>query len=154
MAINCLVPWGTEAIPRVRCSRQNGSEQKERWGQFGPTLFGVGVHPPRRGVPNRWSHQMFTTLHTRVAEHAGRSFRTASLLTVPPHSNIKQHALSCGVPVSIDHTAMFLLNALLSAHLGLDSSSHADCWSFLWLHRNITWCKFSQRSSGKVPWRN
>ena len=43
------------------------------------------------------------TLHTRVAEHAGRSFRTGSLLTVPPHSNIRQHALSCGVPVSIDN---------------------------------------------------
>ena len=26
-----------------------------------------------------------------------------SLLTVPPHSNIRQHALSCGVPVSIDN---------------------------------------------------
>ena len=43
------------------------------------------------------------TLHTRVAEHAGRSFRTGSLLTVLPHSNIRQHALSCGVPVSIDN---------------------------------------------------
>ena len=43
------------------------------------------------------------TLHTRVAEHAGRSFRTGSLLTVPPHSNIRQHVLSCGVPVSIDN---------------------------------------------------
>ena len=52
MAINCLVPWGTEAIPRVRCSRPNGSEQ-ERWRRFDPTLFGVGVHPPRRGVPDR-----------------------------------------------------------------------------------------------------
>ena len=52
MAINCLVPWGTEAIPRVRCSRPNCSEQKERWGRFDPTLFGVGVHPPRRGAPD------------------------------------------------------------------------------------------------------
>ena len=43
------------------------------------------------------------TLHTRVAEHAGRSFHTGSLLLVPPHANIRQHALSCGVPVSIDN---------------------------------------------------
>ena len=27
-------------------------------------------------------------LHTRVAEHAGKSFRTGALLTSPPHSNI------------------------------------------------------------------
>ena len=54
MVINCLLPWGTEAIPRVRCSRPNGSEQKERWGRFGPTLFGVGVHPPLRDAPDRW----------------------------------------------------------------------------------------------------
>ena len=26
------------------------------------------------------------TLHTRVAEHAGRSLRTGSILSVPPHS--------------------------------------------------------------------
>ena len=38
------------------------------------------------------------TIHTRVAEHAGRSFRTGSLLTIPPHPNIRQHALLCGVP--------------------------------------------------------
>ena len=43
------------------------------------------------------------TLHTRVAEHAGRSFRTGFLITVSPHSNIGQHALSCGVAVSIDN---------------------------------------------------
>ena len=36
-------------------------------------------------------------LHTRVAEHAGRSFRTGSHLTVPPHPNVRQHALLCGV---------------------------------------------------------
>ena len=52
-AINCFFPWGTEAIPRVRCSRPNGWEQKERWRRFGPTLFGVGVHPPRRGAPRQ-----------------------------------------------------------------------------------------------------
>ena len=33
------------------------------------------------------------TLHTRVAEHAGRSSRTGALLT--SHSNIRAHALSC-----------------------------------------------------------
>ena len=49
-AINCLVPWGTETIPRMRCPRPNGSEQNDRWGRFCPTLFGVGVHPPRRSA--------------------------------------------------------------------------------------------------------
>ena len=48
---------GTEAIPRARCSRPQGSEQKERWGRFGPAPppagFGVRVHPPRRGAPDR-----------------------------------------------------------------------------------------------------
>ena len=43
------------------------------------------------------------TLHTRVAEHAGRSFRTGALLTSPPHSNIRAHALSCSSPVAIDN---------------------------------------------------
>ena len=43
------------------------------------------------------------TNYTRVAEHAGRSFCTGSLLTVRPHFNITQHALSCGVPVSVDN---------------------------------------------------
>ena len=33
------------------------------------------------------------TLHTRVAEHAGRNFSTGGLLTSPPHSNIRAHAL-------------------------------------------------------------
>ena len=43
------------------------------------------------------------TLHTRVAEHAGRSFRTGALPTSPPHSNIRAHALSCSSPVVIDN---------------------------------------------------
>ena len=33
----------------------NGSEQKEKWGRFGPTPFGVGVHPPWRDAPDRYS---------------------------------------------------------------------------------------------------
>ena len=42
------------------------------------------------------------TLHTRVAEHAGRSFRTGSSLSVPPHSMVRIHSESCGVPVTLD----------------------------------------------------
>ena len=38
------------------------------------------------------------TLHTTVAEHAGRSFRTGSILSVPPQSMIRTHSESCGVP--------------------------------------------------------
>ena len=53
-SINCFVPCGTGAIPKVRCSRPNGLEQKETWRRFGPTLCGVGVHPPRIGAPDRY----------------------------------------------------------------------------------------------------
>ena len=42
-------------------------------------------------------------LHVRVAEHAGRSFRTNRPLSVPPHSNIRHHTEQCGAPISIDH---------------------------------------------------
>ena len=42
------------------------------------------------------------TLHTRVAEHAGRSFRTGSILSVPPHSMVRIHSESCGVLVTLD----------------------------------------------------
>ena len=41
------------------------------------------------------------TLHT-VAEHAGRSFITGSVLSVPPHSMVRTHSESCGVPVTLD----------------------------------------------------
>ena len=43
-----------------------------------------------------------STLHTRVAEHAGRSFRTGSILSVPPHSMVRTHSESCGVPVTLN----------------------------------------------------
>ena len=43
------------------------------------------------------------TLHTRVAEHAGRSFSTGSILSVPPHSMVRTHSESCGVPVTLDY---------------------------------------------------
>ena len=42
---------GTDAIPRVGCSRLNGSEQKERWRRLGPPPSGVVIHPARRGAP-------------------------------------------------------------------------------------------------------
>ena len=41
-------------------------------------------------------------LHTKVAEHAGRSFRTGSILSVPPHSMVRTHSESCGVPFTVD----------------------------------------------------
>jgi hypothetical protein len=42
------------------------------------------------------------TLRTRIAEHAGRSFRTGNLLAKPPHSSIRSHAEKCDVPVTLD----------------------------------------------------
>ena len=42
------------------------------------------------------------TLRCRVAEHAGRSFRTNIPLQNPPHSSIRSHAEQCGSPITID----------------------------------------------------
>ena len=43
------------------------------------------------------------TLGTRAAEHAGRSFRTGSLIAHLPHSSVRVHAESCGTSVSISN---------------------------------------------------
>ena len=40
-------------------------------------------------------------LFVRVAEHAGRSYRTGRILTVPPHSVVREHAERCHVPIRI-----------------------------------------------------
>ena len=42
-------------------------------------------------------------LTTRVAEHAGRSHRTDRILANPPHSNIRDHAETCGSPIVLDN---------------------------------------------------
>ena len=39
----------------------------------------------------------------RVAEHAGRSFRTGNVLSQPAHSAVRCHAQCCGCPVTIDN---------------------------------------------------
>jgi hypothetical protein len=41
-------------------------------------------------------------LGVRVAEHAGRSFRTNVPLASPPHSAIRTHAEKCDLPVRLD----------------------------------------------------
>ena len=43
-------------------------------------------------------------LYMRVAEHAGKSFRTGSVLSQPPHSAIRDHCHSCVslTPIAID----------------------------------------------------
>ena len=46
------------------------------------------------------------TLHTRVAEHAGRSFKTGSISSVPSHSMVRTHSESCGVPVTLNDFRM------------------------------------------------
>lgn len=43
------------------------------------------------------------TLCVRVAEHAGRSYRTGHLLASPSHSSIRDHALSCDSPIRLDN---------------------------------------------------
>jgi len=43
------------------------------------------------------------TLMTRVGEHAGRSFRTDSILKCPQHSNIRNHCEQCNTPIKIDN---------------------------------------------------
>ena len=42
-------------------------------------------------------------LHMRVAEHAGRSCRTGSILASPPHSAIRLHSEQCDSPVSMNN---------------------------------------------------
>ena len=42
-------------------------------------------------------------LASRVAEHSGRSLRTGRVLAHPSHSNIREHAESCGALVTLDH---------------------------------------------------
>ena len=34
--------------------------------------------------------------------NAGRSSRTGSILSVPPHSMVRSHSESCGIPVALD----------------------------------------------------
>ena len=43
------------------------------------------------------------TLAIRVAEHAGRSFRTNRILTNPPNSNIYEHASKCNSPITLEN---------------------------------------------------
>ena len=38
----------------------------------------------------------------KIAEQAGRSFRTNSLLSHPPHSAIRDHTFGCNSPISIN----------------------------------------------------
>ena len=40
---------------------------------------------------------------SRVAEHSGRSLRTNRILDHPSHSNIREHARTCGTPITIDN---------------------------------------------------
>ena len=42
-------------------------------------------------------------LYMRVAEHAGRSFRTGAFLTTPPNSSIRDHCNSCNSNVDISN---------------------------------------------------
>ena len=42
-------------------------------------------------------------LRTRVAEHAGRSYRTGVRLAHPPHSAVRDHAEGCDVGVVLDN---------------------------------------------------
>ena len=42
-------------------------------------------------------------LASRVAEHSGRSLRTNRILARPSHSNIREHAQTCGTPITIDN---------------------------------------------------
>lgn len=42
------------------------------------------------------------SLHTRASEHAGRSSRTNNRLACPPNSSIRDHAETCGSPITIN----------------------------------------------------
>ena len=49
------------------------------------------------------------SLRTRVAEHAGVSFRTGAALTRPPHSSIREHVLSCTGSIDNIHLDNFTI---------------------------------------------
>ena len=42
-------------------------------------------------------------LASRLAEHSGRSLRTNRILSHTSHSNIREHAQTCGTPITIDN---------------------------------------------------
>ena len=44
--------------------------------------------------------------YKRIVEHAGRSFRSNSLLSHPPHSAIRDHTYGCNSPISINQFKM------------------------------------------------
>ena len=70
--------------------------------KFEPIVTPIGKYVRKTEDVFQYIGSTMRTLHTRVAEHAGRSFRTEALLT-SPHSNIRAHALSCSSPVAIDN---------------------------------------------------
>ena len=63
------------------------------------------------------------TLGTRVAEHAGLSFRSGVPLTSPPHSAVRDHSELCSTNVDINN---FLILATSSSEIDLKilESSH------------------------------
>ena len=54
------------------------------------------------GTPVAYVGSTARHLYQRVAEHAGRSFRTGKPLSKPAYSSIKAHADQCGCDVTLD----------------------------------------------------
>ena len=87
IVINCFIPWGTEAIPRLHCTIPHGSEQKERWGRLGPTLSGVGALPSRRSLGCCHTvvlcavlNHFFTTFNKVILLNVGSCWLTIAIL--------------------------------------------------------------------------
>ena len=60
-------------------------------------------------------------LYMRIAEHAGRSFRTGTLLTNPPNSSIRDHCDTCNSNINISNFK--ILNSTDSKHFLLTLES-------------------------------
>ena len=52
----------------------------------------------------------YQRLFTRVAQHQGRSHRTGQMLSNPSASSIRDHAMSCNAPFSIDNFSILGTN--------------------------------------------
>ena len=53
--------------------------------------------------PSDYVSMTSRNLYMRIAEHAGRSYRSNRNLASPPHSSIRDHTEQCNVPITLDN---------------------------------------------------
>ena len=75
-------------------------------------------------------------LHIRICEHQGRSFRTGTLLTTPPHSNIREHLQKCNTTINSENFTILDTSPNIS-HLRILESLYINQIKFKF-HTNCT----------------